>query len=331
MKSHPTHNAHTYFQDAGNDDNSLITVKHTPLQHGAAIATYGKQLQRDEVTARMLAIESFHYAASGGESNNGEALRQGATLVAKSEAGVKSWYLSDDGTQLTTVNAYSPAHYDSAPRSADITKEQAAEFLQTLANPYLKGNLGTPPSSLLLSGQRYFVVDQAAVKEVSSRLGVELPSPPRIANTWLSVDRGIVAKRGSGPLELALCVRSAFRAGINDDLVLDKHERPKPGTAGLLPVAFLGSERKQLANRILKNEAEPFISHYRKVDEGHQVLRIEENRAAAWDATLYSEVRGTLVVKSGSFYDKEMLTQRMLKEADNVLGRGRAIEADRGR
>jgi hypothetical protein len=349
MTAHPTHRERTYFLDAADDDNSQMATKKTPLRHAEAIDEFTRSLTKHEVNERSRAIESFVFTASGGleqsESYKVQELTKdwrgfeapdGTVLLAKSELYARhtSWHLAKDGSRLTLIENFG----QSSMRSADLTKEQTAELLQTLANPYLEGNPAAKPNAS--TSTSYFKVAHEAVQILAWKLEIDLTPKSCLENGWLRVERGAwdgdVGPHGR-PFGLLLAsVPSTFRGRISDDITLSLYYwggsgMPKAGEVGLLTIATIGHDEDVLVKRVLNNNMEPCITHFRRVDEGKQVIAVDQaENGRTWNATLFSEVMGTLVVKSASFGDKEMLVKRMQQEADTVLQPTRELAREAG-
>jgi hypothetical protein len=341
MKTLPTYRQITVILDEDDDDNSFLETKTFPLKHAAAIELFAREFALKATATRIAAIESFVFCASGGLERSDTNLvgnemqarfpaPEGSTLIATSgECGTSThWHLSQDGGTLTLTTA--PSGYFRELRTVEMAPAQSEELLQTLASPYLKGNEGNPvkfPRTINWDARR-LQVSHKAVAEFADKLGVDLATKPPTANGWAVVERGALADTSVSGLAypglkanfVQLCVSSAFRPGIQDDLTLPREGLPANGEIGLLGIADLGEERNALTKRILKNEAEPFITHFRRVDRGSQALAIEQAYAgSAWHATLFTEVMGVVVVKAASLGNKELLTERMLAVADQLL------------
>ena len=341
MKTLPTYRQITVILDEDEDDNSFLETKTFPLKHAAAIDLFAREFALKATATRIAAIESFVFCASGGLERSDTNLvgnemqarfpaPEGSTLIATSgECGTSThWHLSQDGGTLTLTTA--PSGYFRELRTVEMAPAQSEELLQTLASPYLKGNEGNPvkfPRTINWDARR-LQVSHKAVAEFADKLGVDLATKPPTANGWAVVERGALADTSVSGLAypglkanfVQLCVSSSFRPGIQDDLTLARAGLPANGEVGLLGIADLGEERNALTKRILKNEAEPFITHFRRVDRGSQALAIEQgDTGLAWHATLFTEVMGIVVVKAASLGNKELLTKRMLAVADQLL------------
>ncbi len=341
MKTLPTHRQVTNILDEGEDDTSRLGIQKVPLKHAEAINLFGKEFVLNATARRIDAIEVFVIRASGGQVRSNTNLVANETqprlphpencvlLATSGESGTSThWYLNQNGVTLTLTTA--PSGHFCELRSVELKPAQTAELLQTLANPHLKGNVGNPVklSRSLNWNARRFHVNHKAVAEFAGKLGVDLVAKPLTENGWAVVERGALADTsvtGSGYSGLKanfvqLCLSSAFCPGLKDDLTVSRESLPARGETGLLGVTDLGEQRGSLTARVLKNEAEPFITHFRRVDRGSQALTIEQAEAgSAWHATLFTEVMGVVVVKAASLGNKELLTKRMLTVADQVL------------
>jgi len=337
MAHHPTYREHTYFLDEADDDNSRMATKCNPLRHASAIDEFARELTKKEVNDRMDAIESFVFMASGRHEMSSSYQSQeltkdwqgfkappGMVLLAKSGcyAAQKSWHVTEDGSQLTLIDNFGMSDM----RTVGLTKAQAAELLQTLANPCLYGNAASTPNAYISS--HYFKVDQEVVQTLAYRLGIDLAPKSCVENGWMTVERGVLAEEtGYQPRYpgdrydlLQASVSTVFQGGLSDNLTLSRSSMPKPGEVGLKAITDIGGGSGALVKRILKNEMEPFITHFRRVDEGKQAIAVEQSEdGRVWNATLFSEVLGTLVVKSASFSDRHLLILQMQKQADVVL------------
>ena len=333
MKTLPTYRQITVILDEDEDDNSFLETKTFPLKHAAAIDLFAKKFSIQATDWHMRAINSFVFSASGGWVSSDTNLFAkerhlrfpppgNSTLIATSgEYGDTHWHLSRDGASLTQITATRLRH-------VELTPAQTTELLQTLVDPHLEGNSANPGRDFDGSSKYCFHVDHKGIGDIAYELGVDLKTMPPTENGWAVVERGALANEmvggsfypGLKAKFVQLCVSSAFRPGIQDDLTVAREGLPANGEIGLLGIADLGEERNALTKRILKNEAEPFITHFRRVDRGSQALAIEQAYAgSAWHATLFTEVMGVVVVKAASLGNKELLTKRMLAVADQLL------------
>lgn len=355
MKTLPTYRQITIILDEDEDDNSFLETKTFPLKHAASIDLFAKNLVLNAAAKRIAAIEIFVFRASGGQEDTSTHLvadvkqprfpaPANSILVATSgESGTSThWHLSQDGGTLTLNSA--DAGWFRDLRTVYLSPNQTAELLQALADPALKGNAGNPVHASIEWHVRHYKVDHKAVGELADKLGVDLVAKPIVENGWAAVERGAVADTSSNghfypglkANFVQLCVSSAFQPGLNDDLTLPAYRpdtktglmTPVADKGGLLGVADLGEQRGALTARVLKNEAEPFITHFRRVDHGSQALAVEQAGAgSAWNATLFTEVMGVVVVKAASFGDKELLTKRMLVVADQLISPDEQVAA----
>lgn len=120
-----------------------------------------------------------------------------------------------------------------------------------------------------------------------------------------------------GPPYVHLCAHSAFGRGVDGI-------SPEQYPDGLVPVASVGGP---LLRKLLRNEDEACVRAYRRIDQGIQVLALEQTAADRWQARLYTEVLGVVQahVESGR-QGADALLARMRQRADAVLGLDRAID-----
>lgn len=314
MKNHPTCRENITLGPG--DDTDFIHTTTTPFRHDAAIDLFAQtwpaqvlQAQHDSVFATVFTDQRV---------GNTPVIPEGALLLATVTSpnySTSQWFAIDGLNKLAVVDGSNLA--GSRTFIQPLRTGQQMEILRFLARPEL---CEKPDHNTFIAMQggtgktrisQGFEIDRSLVNTLLEARSLDLTPTPLMDGTWARVARGVYdgPTRGRG---------GSLRPAVVSEL------KPRHHAEQVLweqyDVAPVGHLPRAMTERIVyKNEAEYLLVAFRGVDSGAQAITLEQS-ARGWNAVLYSEVLGDLVVRSGSLSEREKLLDRMKFEADKVLG-----------
>lgn len=216
---------------------------------------------------------------------------------------------------LEKIVITAPSEY---PQISDaLTSMQRKEILQFFSSELPEKNAERELRSTRVylgdsSGFRdsYFQVEKSSIEMLAHSLGyADDDLEPLIHSTlveknWARVDRAAPDARG----DMHVGVFSSFRPSHADT-----------GAAwdlcGLLPIRRLGFDKA-----IDRNEHDPIITHFRRLDSGAQAIGIEQQENGTWSAHIYTEVCRHTKIQSISAVSAQAAKSKAFAIADLLIG-----------